>query len=75
MGDTARLFLCARCREQVHICSACDRGQIYCAEDCSQLSRCASVRAAGRRFQRTRKGRFAHATPNVPAVTANGSRT
>ena len=61
MGDTARFFLCARCRVQVHICSACDRGQIYCAEGCSQLGRSASVRAAGRRFQRTRKGRFAHA--------------
>ena len=27
----ARLFLCARCRVQVAICSRCDRGHIYCA--------------------------------------------
>jgi hypothetical protein len=61
MEVTGRLFLCARCRVQVHICSRCDRGQIYCAGECSQISRCASVCEAGRRYQRTRKGRIAHA--------------
>lgn len=61
MGVTGRLFLCARCRVQVHICSPCDRGHIYCAGDCSQVSRSASVCEAGRRYQRSRKGRFAHA--------------
>jgi hypothetical protein len=61
MEVTGRLFLCARCRVQVHICSPCDHGQIYCAGGCSQISRHASVCEAGRRYQRTRKGRFAHA--------------
>jgi hypothetical protein len=61
MEASGRLFLCARCRVQVLICSPCDRGQIYCAGDCSQLTRRASVREAGRRYQRSRKGRFAHA--------------
>jgi len=61
MQDTGRLFLCARCRVQVLICSACDRGQIYCSRKCSQISRHASVCAAGRRYQRTFKGRLAHA--------------
>lgn len=61
MEVTGRLFLCARCRVQVHICSPCDRGHIYCAGGCAQISRCASVCEAGRRYQRTRKGRFAHA--------------
>lgn len=61
MEVTGRLFLCARCRVQVHICTRCDRGQIYCAGECSQISRCASVCEAGRRYQRTRKGRIAHA--------------
>jgi hypothetical protein len=61
MQVTGRLFVCARCRVQVLICSACDHGQIYCAGDCSQISRRASVCEAGRRYQRTRKGRFAHA--------------
>ena len=27
--DDARLFLCARCRRQVLICSRCDRGQRF----------------------------------------------
>jgi len=61
MEVTGRLFLCARCRVQVHICSPCDHGQIYCAGECSRISRRASVCGAGGRYQRTRKGRFAHA--------------
>ena len=28
--DDARLFVCARCKRQVLICSRCDRGQEYC---------------------------------------------
>jgi len=61
MEAMGRLFLCARCRVQVLICSACDHGQVYCAGGCSQLSRRASVREAGQRYQRSRKGRFVHA--------------
>lgn len=61
MPPSARLFLCARCRAQVLVCSRCDRGQIYCAEDCSQTSRRACMREAGRRYQLSRRGRFAHA--------------
>ena len=45
MQSSARLFNCARCRCQVVICSHCDRGNIYC----------------GKRFQKSRRGRFAHA--------------
>lgn len=61
MQNTARLFTCARCRAQVRICSRCDRGQIYCGPACSQQARRASLRAAGRRYQRTRRGRLTHA--------------
>lgn len=61
MPATARLFLCARCRAQVLICSGCDRGHSYCADGCSVVSRRTSVREAGRRYQRSRPGRFAHA--------------
>ena len=61
METTARLFNCARCRCQVALCSYCDRGNIYCGQGCSQQGRRESVRAAGRRYQRTRRGRFAHA--------------
>ena len=45
MQSSARLFNCARCRCQVVICSHCDRGNLYC----------------GKRFQKSRRGRFAHA--------------
>jgi hypothetical protein len=58
---SARLFLCARCRVQVLICSCCDRGQIYCAGTCAQEARHQAQRAAGQRYQASRRGRLAHA--------------
>ena len=56
-----RLFLCARCRSAVIICSPCDRGQRYCSADCSRLARSCAQRAAAQRYQNSRKGRHAHA--------------
>jgi hypothetical protein len=61
MQSSARLFNCARCRCQVVICSHCDRGNISCGKRCAQAARCQSRREAGRRYQKTRLGRFAHA--------------
>jgi len=61
MQSSARLFNCARCRRQVVICSHCDRGNLYCSKRCSQTARRESRREAGRRYQKTRRGRFAHA--------------
>jgi hypothetical protein len=57
----ARLFLCARCRVQVLICRYCDRGQIYCAGGCAREARHRAQRAAGERYQSSRRGRVAHA--------------
>lgn len=61
MQSSARLFNCARCRCQVVICSHCDRGNIYCGKRCSKTARHQSRRKASGRYQRTRRGRFAHA--------------
>ena len=61
MQSSARLFNCARCRRQVVICSHCDRGNIYCGKRCSETARRQSQREAGRHYQKTRRGRFAHA--------------
>lgn len=61
METVARLFLCARCRVQVCICSHCDRSQQYCGEDCALTARQLSLKAAGRRYQSTRRGRAKHA--------------
>lgn len=61
MENTARLYNCARCQCQAVICSHCDRGNIYCNKQCAGITRKASLRAAGRRYQRTRRGRFKHA--------------
>ncbi len=61
MPSSARLFNCARCHCQVVICSHCDRGNIYCGQRCSKTARNQSRRKASGRYQRTRRGRFAHA--------------
>jgi hypothetical protein len=61
MADDGRLFLCGRCRVQVVVCRHCDRGQIYCGRSCSAQARRTAMAAAGRRYQSSRPGRFAHA--------------
>ena len=61
MQDSPRLYHCARCRCQVVICRACDRGNLYCFGDCAGLARADSQRAATRRYQSTRQGRHNHA--------------
>ena len=59
--QTARFFLCARCRVQVLVCRQCDRGQRYCDGGCAGTTRQALQRDAARRYQRGRAGRFKHA--------------
>ncbi|WPL10374.1 hypothetical protein Thiosp_03859 [Thiorhodovibrio litoralis] len=58
---SARLFLCARCRQQVVLCSRCDRGNRYCGPTCAQRARHDAQRAAARRYQSSRRGRHTHA--------------
>jgi len=61
MENTARLYNCVRCHCQVTICSHCDRGNIYCGTSCANLTRRESLKAAGRRYQGSRRGRLKHA--------------
>ena len=56
-----RRYVCDRCRRAVYICSWCDRGQRYCSDRCRDWARRRSLRAAGRRYQQTRRGRRLHA--------------
>ena len=58
---SGRLFLCASCRDQVTICSRCDRGQIYCNRGCAARARRRTLQAAGRRYQASQRGRLQHA--------------
>jgi hypothetical protein len=58
---SARLCQCARCRVQFLVCRQCDRGRIYCGEECSHAARAASLTAAGRRYQLGLQGRLHHA--------------
>jgi hypothetical protein len=64
-APSARLFLCARCRCQVVLCSACDRGQRYCGRACSRQSRDTAKRSAARRYQHSHRGRVAHAARSL----------
>lgn len=64
LDQPARFFLCACCREQVLVCSHCDRGQRYCAAGCAATTRQALQRDAGRRYQQGRTGRVLHALRN-----------
>ena len=61
MDAPGRLFLCARCRVQVVLCSHCDRGNRYCGRQCRRLARDAARRESASRYQRSRQGRLAHA--------------
>ena len=61
LEDDYRLFNCQRCQRQVRICRHCDCGNVYCSDDCSRLGRRESVRSAGARYQRTRRGAQFHA--------------
>ena len=61
MQSSARVFNCARCRCPVVICSHCDRGNLYCGKRCSETARRQSRREASERYQKTRRGRRAHA--------------
>ncbi len=61
MDRSARLFLCARCRDQVLLCSHCDRGQQYCSRACSSVSRRARRRETAERYQSSRGGQLKHA--------------
>ena len=61
MARSARLFLCARCRDQVLLCSHCDRGQRYCSRACASGSRRERRREAARSYQLSDIGQRKHA--------------
>lgn len=61
MKNVARQYFCALCCKKVTICSACDKGNIYCNQKCSQLARNASKRAADRKYQNNQRGKLKHA--------------
>ena len=61
MTRSARLFLCARCRDQVLLCSHCDHGQQYCSRTCSGIRRRERRRETARHYQSSVRGRLKHA--------------
>jgi hypothetical protein len=56
-----RVYCCRRCEIEVWVCPDCDHGQVYCAGECSSRSRRESLRRAGVRYQKTRRGARRHA--------------
>jgi len=61
MEANARRYNCGLCYRQVIICRDCDRGNLYCGAGCARLARQKSLRAAGKRYQKTRRGKHHHA--------------
>lgn len=61
VAEPHRLYVCARCGEQVHICRRCDRGQVYCAGECAAIRRHDSRKRAGARYQTSHHGAMQHA--------------
>ena len=74
MDRAARLFLCARCRDQVLLCSHCDRGQQYCSRSCSSVSRRERRRETAMRYQSSRGGQLKHAARSASWRQRRGSR-
>lgn len=58
--ESHRLLICGRCLRHVHICSHCDRGQIYCRE-CAGIQQREREHRAGKKYQGTLKGASKHA--------------
>jgi hypothetical protein len=61
MDQPARLYVCARCRVQVILCSRCDRGNRYCGRQCRHQAREQARRETAQRYQRSWRGRIVHA--------------
>lgn len=55
--DSGRRYKCAGCGKAVLIGTCCDRGNRYCAGDCSKRARVESMRKAGVRYRQTRNGK------------------
>ena len=58
------MTLCAwpSCRSAFSVCAACDVGRLrYCSPECAASARRRSVREAGKRYQKSRRGRALHA--------------
>jgi hypothetical protein len=56
-----RVYCCRRCGIAVCVCPECDDGQVFCAGECAISARRESVRRAGARYQKTRRGAHRHA--------------
>ena len=61
MRTGTRLFNCAGCCIPVQITTYHDRGHRYCSLNCSKMARQQSLQAAGKRYQKTRTGKFKNA--------------
>ena len=56
-----RTFDCKLCGKETHICSDCDRGNVYCSRSCFVTARREQCREAGRTYGQTDEGRAGNA--------------
>ena len=57
MYRSARQYLCARCGLQVLICSYCDRGNVYCGDNCAKAARKEKQKQAQKRYEKKSKAK------------------
>jgi hypothetical protein len=55
------MYTCSHCQTLAVICRSCDRGNIYCSEECAAKKRRESWRASSKRYQATFAGKVKHA--------------
>lgn len=55
-----RLATCPRCNTRFYICRSCDRGHVYCSEECSNGAREDSLRAIRQRYRESDLGKEKH---------------
>ncbi len=56
-----RFYMCLLCHYQVHLCSHCDRGNLYCSKKCSNSVRKRNLKLSSKRYQKTFKGKLNNA--------------
>jgi len=74
--DSFRFIVCDRadCRQVFFLCRRCDRGDRYCSRACAGQARHATLRAASRRYQQSRRGRGYHAARQARYRRCRGPR-
>lgn len=57
MEKEIRRFRCKQCSQSANVCRSCDRGQVYCSDECRAEARKEQNRRAGEKYRRSAEAR------------------